>query len=75
MVLVVVVVDEQPHDHGRHEAHGVAQRIDDAHEGAGEVVSDVEHGALLPRVDEPVAAHRAGLGVTGDVSLPIQTVS
>ena len=30
VVLVVVVVDEQPHDHGRHEAHGVAQRVDHA---------------------------------------------
>ena len=58
VVLVVVVVDEQPHDHGRHEAHGVAQRVDDAHERAGEVVCDVEHGALLARVDEAAAAHR-----------------
>ena len=33
------------------------QRIDDPHESAGEVVSDVEHGALLPGVDESVAAH------------------
>ena len=27
---VVMPIDEQPHDHWRHEAHGVAQRVDHA---------------------------------------------
>ena len=29
---VVMPIDEQPHDHWRHEAHGVAQRVDHAYD-------------------------------------------
>ena len=36
------------------------QSIDDPHQSSGEVVRDVQHGALLPGVDEAVAADSHG---------------
>ena len=78
MLAVIVVVDHVPDYHRRHEAHSVAQRIDDPHQGPGKVVGDVlkhyfrgagdvdyplsshQHGALLPGVDQAIAAHSQG---------------
>ena len=52
----------------------LTQSIDDAHKSAGEVVSNVEHGALLPGVDEAGAAHGEAEEGHGDWRM-ITTVS
>ena len=61
------------------EGLGVLESCDDEGEpivGGAPAVRVVAEGHVVgPGDDEPVAAHRAGLGVTGDVSLTIQTVS
>ena len=61
------------------EALGVLESRNDEAEavaGGSPAVGVVAQGDVVgPGDDEPVAAHRAGLGVTGDVGLAIQTVS
>ena len=61
------------------EALGVLESRNDEAEavaGGAPAVGVVAEGDVVgPGDDEPVAAHRAGLGVTGDVGLAIQTVS
>ena len=61
------------------ECLGVLESCDDEAEavvGGAPAVRVVAQGDVVgPGDDEPVAAHRAGLGVTGDVGLTIQTVS
>ena len=58
---------------------GVLESGDDEGEavagGAPAVCVVAESDVVGAGDDEPIAAHRAGLGVTGDVSLTIQTVS
>ena len=60
------------------EGLGVLESCDDEGEpivGGAPAVRVVAEGHVVgPGDDEPVAAHRAGLGVTGDVGLAIQTV-
>ena len=67
-----MIIDDETNDHWSHKAHGVTwsssmikhikllsitQSIDDPHECSRKVVSNVQHGALFPGVDEAIAAH------------------
>ena len=52
-----MMIDNNPSHHGSKEPHGVSQGIDNPHESSCKVVSNVQHGALLPGVDDPVAPH------------------
>ena len=42
VLLVIVTTDDVTHDEGSHEAHGVAQGVDDPHQCPGKVTGDVE---------------------------------
>ena len=57
MLYIIVTLDDLAYNHRSHKAHCVAKSIDDAHESASKVVGNVQHGALLPGVDEAIAAH------------------
>ena len=64
---------------GTAEGPGVLESRDDETEpvaGGAPAVGVVAQGDVVgPRDDEPVAAHRAGLGVTGDVGLQAISIS
>ena len=60
MLKVVVVVDDVSHDHRSHEAHGIAESVDDPQDSPSQVTGDVYHGALLlhDRLEEELVSER-----------------